>query len=167
LDDILIDELIDRLNPVEEKMNHGDKVSVARLNLTEDELVVRVSSCLKMTRSENSESSMEGSSSGKHGRGHGKNSGECGGDDTSGHASSSGCRDNSGGDVLSDECRYCKKKGHWAKECRKKKRDEQAQMAQADEEVESTLLITCTNVNVDSTSSASTEVHLNEPKLFI
>src|SRR6185437_8400764 len=27
------------------------------------------------------------------------------------------------GDVASDECRYCGNKGHWARECRKKKRD--------------------------------------------
>jgi hypothetical protein len=39
LADILLDELIGRLKPVEEKMNCGDKGSVARLNLTEDELV--------------------------------------------------------------------------------------------------------------------------------
>jgi hypothetical protein len=50
LADMSLDELIGRLKPVEEKMNHGDKDSVARLNLTEDELVVRVSSRLKMTQ---------------------------------------------------------------------------------------------------------------------
>jgi hypothetical protein len=31
-----------------------------------------------------------------------------------------------GGDVPKDRCRYCGKKGHWARECRKKQRDEAA-----------------------------------------
>jgi hypothetical protein len=30
-----------------------------------------------------------------------------------------------GGDVVSDECRYCGKHEHWARECRKKKKDEE------------------------------------------
>jgi hypothetical protein len=40
-------------------------------------------------------------------------------------------------------------------------------MAQADEEVESALLIACTNVNIEPTPSTLTKVHLNEPKLFV
>jgi hypothetical protein len=31
-----------------------------------------------------------------------------------------------GGDVPKDRCRYCGNKGHWARECRKKQRDEAA-----------------------------------------
>jgi hypothetical protein len=68
---------------------------------------------------------------------------------------------------VSDECHYCKKKWHWAKECRKKKRDEQAHVAQADKEVESALLITCVNIDIKPVPPASTEVHLNEPKFFV
>lgn len=33
-----------------------------------------------------------------------------------------------------DECHYCGKKGHWAKECRKKKRDEEAHLAKLDDD---------------------------------
>jgi hypothetical protein len=36
------------------------------------------------------------------------------------------------GDVAGDECRYCSKKGHWARECCKEK-DEQSHAAQVDE----------------------------------
>jgi hypothetical protein len=133
---------------MEEMMNRGDKGFVARLNVTEDELVARVSSCLKMAGFRNSESSKEG-----RGRG---------GGDTSGRASGSGS-----GNIVSDECHYCKKKGHWSKECRRKKWDKQAHMMQADEEVETSLLITCVNVNVKPMPSALVEVHLNETKLFI
>jgi hypothetical protein len=94
---------------MEEMMNRGDKGFVARLNVTEDELVARVSSCLKMARFRNSESSKEG-----RGRG---------GGDTSGRASGSGGRGNGSGNIMSDECHYCKKKGHWSKESRRKKWD--------------------------------------------
>jgi hypothetical protein len=95
LADISLDELIGWLKPVEEKMNCGDKGLVARLNLIE--LVVRVSSRLKLTGSGNSESSKEGLSSGK--RGHGR-----GGGDTCGRASGSGGRGSGGSDIASDEC---------------------------------------------------------------
>jgi hypothetical protein len=114
LADILLDELIGRLKPVEEKMNCGDKGSVARLNLTEDELVAQVSSRLKLTGSRNSESSKEGLLNSKRGRsrGHGRNSGCRGGGDIGGRANSSGGHGKGGGDITSDECRYYKKKGH-------------------------------------------------------
>jgi uncharacterized membrane protein YgcG len=116
LGDISLDELIGRLKPVEEKMNRSDKESVARLNLTEDELVAHVSSRLKVVGSGNKDSSMEGSSSGKRrrrrGRGHGRNNGSHGGTEGGGRASNGGGRGNGGGGVAGDECRYYKKKGH-------------------------------------------------------
>jgi hypothetical protein len=45
-----------------------------------------------------------------------------------------------------DVCNYCSKCIHWAKKCRKKKRDEaaQAQVAQGEEEEQSLLLAHCT-----------------------
>ncbi|XP_072147529.1 uncharacterized protein [Setaria viridis] len=73
-----------------------------------------------------------GSSSGgrgkakNRGRGHGRGSGGGGELRAGGNAAQSGDDDN---------CKYCGKKGHWAKECRKKKRDEaaQAHLAEDDE----------------------------------
>jgi uncharacterized membrane protein YgcG len=128
LADVTLDELIGWLKPVEEKMNRGHKESVAKLNLTEDELVARLSSRLKTTGSGNPGLSKEGSSSGKRGRGRGrgrgKNSGGRGGADGGGRTGGNGGRGNNGGDVTGDECRYCGKKGHRAQECKKKKKDE-------------------------------------------
>uniref|UniRef100_A0A8R7P947 Retrovirus-related Pol polyprotein from transposon TNT 1-94 n=1 Tax=Triticum urartu TaxID=4572 RepID=A0A8R7P947_TRIUA len=46
--------------------------------------------------------------------------------------------DKSGGDK--EKCRYCGIKGHWAQECRKKKREEEALLAQADEEADPQML---------------------------
>jgi hypothetical protein len=47
----------------------------------------------------------------------------------------------------SDRCRYCGIVGHWARECRNKKRDEQTQ-AHVAQEGEDTLLLleSCTEV---------------------
>jgi uncharacterized membrane protein YgcG len=114
LDDVSLDELIDQLKLVEEKMNRDDKESVARLNLMEDKLMAHVSSCLTVDGSENSDSSNEGSSSGKrgHGHGHGRNNGGRGGIEGGGCTSGTGCRGNGSGSVTGDECRYYRKKGH-------------------------------------------------------
>jgi len=49
---------------------------------------------------------------------------------------------------VSDECRYCGNKGHLARECRKKKRDEQAHAAEVEEE--GALLVGITSSTVDS-----------------
>jgi hypothetical protein len=101
LADVSLDELIDQLKLVEEKMNRDDKKSVARLNLMEDKLMAHVSSCLKVDGSENSDSSNEGSSSGKRGRGHGhgRNNGGRGGTKGGGCTSNTGCRGNDSGGV--------------------------------------------------------------------
>jgi hypothetical protein len=47
LDTITVDELIGRLKPSEEQINRNNGKSIASLNLTEDELVARLSSRLK------------------------------------------------------------------------------------------------------------------------
>jgi hypothetical protein len=79
------------------------------------------------------------------------------------------------GDVADDECRYCSKKGHWARECCKEK-DEQSHAAQVDEG-ELALLVAAVLEEVHAGSAPTstsietvvntTEVHLQEDKLFI
>jgi uncharacterized membrane protein YgcG len=120
LSNVSLDELIGRLKPMEEKMNRSEKDSLVRLSLTEDELVTRLSSRLKTSGLGNPESSKEASSSGKRGRGRGGGRGAV---DGGGRTSGSSSRGEGAG-VVGDECRYCGKKGHWACECRKKKKDE-------------------------------------------
>jgi hypothetical protein len=77
-----VDELIGRLKPSKERINRNNGYMVAGLSLTEDELVARLSSHLKL--SGGGDRSKEASSSGgKRGRGrgagHSASSGSCGG----------------------------------------------------------------------------------------
>jgi hypothetical protein len=108
---------------------------VANLNLIEDELVTCVSLRLKVLGNSGPDRMKEASSNnGKHRRGCGKGPGSSshggnhGGGDTSDRGGSSTGHGGTG-DVEKDECRYCGKRGHWARECRKKKRDEEAKAA--------------------------------------
>jgi hypothetical protein len=72
LDTITVDELIGQLKPSEERINRNQGKSVASLNLTEDELVARLSSRLKMTGNGGGDQHKESSSGGgKRSRGHG------------------------------------------------------------------------------------------------
>jgi hypothetical protein len=144
--DVSLDELIGRLKPVEEKMNRGED-SLAKLSLTEDELVARLSSHLKTPGSGAPKSSMEASSGSK--RGCGRNSSSRGTADRDSHSGGNGGRGNNSGGITGDECRYCEKKWHWALECKKKKRDEQAHAMQVVDEGESDLVIACVNVDVE------------------
>jgi hypothetical protein len=148
LDTITVDELIGRLKPSEERINRNQGKSVASLNLTEDELVARLSSRLKMTGNGGGDRHKESSSGGgKRGRGRGGGRGSSsggrgggrGGGDTGDRGGGNAGRGNGG--VAKDECRYCGKKGHWARECKKKKRDEESHAAKAEEEEESTLFM--------------------------
>jgi hypothetical protein len=73
LDTITVDEMTGRLKPSEERINRNQGKSVASLNLTEDELVVRVSSRLKVSGNGGGDRHKESSSGGgKRGRGRGR-----------------------------------------------------------------------------------------------
>ena len=80
-----------------------------------------------------------------------------------------------GEEIDDDQCRYCKKTGHWAQECRKKKRDDAAHATQAEEEIEPTLLVAMATVNAAASSTPpssrtpadSSPIHLKEDKLFV
>jgi uncharacterized membrane protein YgcG len=123
LDTITVDELIGRLKPSEERINRNQGKSVASLNLTEDELVARLSSHLKMTGNGGGDRHKESSSGGgKRGRGRGRGRGSSsvgrgggrGGGDTGDRCGGNAGRGNGEGNggVAKDECRYCGKKGH-------------------------------------------------------
>ncbi|WVZ58489.1 hypothetical protein U9M48_008761 [Paspalum notatum var. saurae] len=153
LADLTVEELIGRPKATEERHNLTN--SIASLNLTEDELVAR------------SERPGERTSSRKKGRGRGRSSG-------SGRGGGNAGRD--GGNAARDECRYYGKKGHWARECRKKKKDAAAHTAQAEEaEGEALLVATATVITAPSSATSSEAiplpreqgVHINEDKLFV
>ncbi|XP_073362516.1 uncharacterized protein [Aegilops tauschii subsp. strangulata] len=61
-----------------------------------------------------------------------------------------------------DKCRYCNNLGHWARECRKKKRDEEANLSQADEEEPGLLMVQA--CNLDEGSAAGPELCLAAPR---
>jgi hypothetical protein len=157
LDTITVDELVGRLKPSEERINRNNGKSIASLNLTEDELVARLSSRLKASGNGGGDRQEESSSGGGkrgHGRGRGPDSssgghgGGRGGSNTGDRSGRSAGRGSSEGssDVAKDQCRYCGKKGHWARECKKKKRDGEIHATQAEEEEESTLFMASTAV---------------------
>ena len=52
--------------------------------------------------------------------------------------------------ALTTSFRYCGKEGHWACECRKKKRDEAAKLAKAGNVDESMLMLTTADVNAST-----------------
>ncbi|WVZ90574.1 hypothetical protein U9M48_036865 [Paspalum notatum var. saurae] len=77
-----------------------------------------------------------------------------------------------GGNVAGNECRYCGKKGHWARECHKKKQDEQVHVAQTEggEGEQALLVATTTIVTTTSTEAArstSSGLHLDESRLYV
>lgn len=65
-----------------------------------------------------------------------------------------GSKQSAGGDgkkgkrrLASDECAYCGNTGHWPRECRKKKKDEQAHATEA--EAEATLMMGVASISVE------------------
>jgi hypothetical protein len=143
----------------------------------EDELVARLSSRLKVCNGGGDRHKESSSGGGKHGHGRGRGRGSSsggrgggrGGGDTDVRGGGDAGRGNGEGNggVAKDECRYCGKKGHWARECRKKKCDEEVHAAQVEVEDEPTLFMASATVIEPITARAHpAAMHLEESKLF-
>jgi hypothetical protein len=118
VESMTIDELIGRLKPLKERINCNDMNTVASLNLTDDELVTRVSSRLKVSGNGGPDRMKEASSSnGKHRSGHGKGHGSSGpggnrGRGDTGNRGGGSTGHGGPGDIMKDECWYYGKHGH-------------------------------------------------------
>jgi hypothetical protein len=104
-----IEELIGRLKVCEEDNDDEDE---AAGEASGDKLLLMAEQWLARMKGDGSSGGSGGSGSGKQGRGKGHKNGHDKGKNTGGGASHD------------DECRYCGKLGHWARDCRKKKREE-------------------------------------------
>lgn len=111
-----IEELVSRLKVVEERgVNAGERAN-GRLLRTEEQWNAR----LQQRGQDGSSGSGGSSSTGNRGRSRGRGRASNGG-----RANSNGSQVNSGGSAKrNDECRYCKKPGHWARDCRTRIREE-------------------------------------------
>jgi hypothetical protein len=164
LDSLSIEEVVGHLCAIEQcKKLTPAKETGSHLHLTEEEWMARIK-----TKDGSGSSSRI-----RHGGGNG-GSGKNKGGKAGGERKSQVGRDN--------VCAYCGKKGHWAKECRKKKHDKVAQVhvAQGEEEEQSLLLahdvvlnkspIVIVNNAVVAPSSPPTApqriIHIEEQQVF-
>jgi len=127
INELTIEEVTGRLKAVDEghDTGGGSSSSTARLNHMEEELVARVVSRLQLSGEGGSGATRPPPSKQRRGRGGGS---------SQGGGRGGGSKPPAGGDgkkkkIAGDECAYCDKMGHWAREYRKKKHDEQAHTA--------------------------------------
>ncbi|WVZ90940.1 hypothetical protein U9M48_037190 [Paspalum notatum var. saurae] len=173
LEDVTVEELIGRLKATEERQGYNGNDTIAKLNLTEDELVACISSQLQLTGGGSGSSSGGGS-----GGGSGSTGSERGKESASGNKRGSWSRTRwrtrRRRRQIRPRWRYCGKKGHWARECRKKKRDEQAHVAQTEGDAgEQALLVATTTIATTTPAVAarstpgSSGIHLDESRLYV
>jgi hypothetical protein len=142
-----IEEVNGRLkaaNDVEPTLAH---TASGNLLLTEEQWVERY-----MKKS--GESGRGGSGSDGRGKGHGKDRGR-GASGNSGSSSSRPPPDSS--------CRRCGKKGHWASDCRSKKKEEPTQQAHVAQEEEATLMLAIGVTQEEDRSPPPQALHFTKP----
>ncbi|XP_062182044.1 uncharacterized protein LOC133886315 [Phragmites australis] len=116
-----IEEVMGRLKAVDDVKPSLPQDAGGKLLLTEEQWIERY-------KKRKQESGWGSSTSGGHGKHRGKGRGRGAGGNTESRTGSSSGRANP-----DDICKNYGKKGHWAKDCRGKKREEQAHVAQDDE----------------------------------
>ncbi|XP_066341547.1 uncharacterized protein [Miscanthus floridulus] len=115
-----IEEVTGRLKAADDEPPPAQTVA-GKLLLTKEQWIERYK---KRDQGSNRGGSTSGSRGKRRGRGRGRGAG--GSNDSRAGSST-------GRPIPDDECKHCGKKGHWAKDCRTKKREEQAHAAQDDE----------------------------------
>ena len=158
LNTISVEEVTGRLRAVEQRRKPPPVVdSQGRLLLTQEEWMAK----LKISGGPGEKGSSSGGAGNKRGggsRGRGRAN--------SGVRQAPGAGEGTGQPKKSDKCKYCGKKGHWAKECRSRLRDE-AHLAQADEEDnEPALLMARAMLTSDRQGSASPPPHATSDPLL-
>jgi hypothetical protein len=158
LDTLSVEELIGRLKAAEERyeLDQLEEAGDAggKLLLTEEEWLAR------MKIRDGSGPSSGGNKGGRGKKPQRTNGGKGGG------APGGGDRVAADGNIPKDECRYCGKKGHWARECRKKKRAEAhlAREQDGDEEGGALLMAQVCALTEFSEEIVDAPVHLVEDR---
>ncbi|XP_066311131.1 uncharacterized protein [Miscanthus floridulus] len=147
-----IEEVTGRLKAADDDEVPTQQTSNGNLLLTKEQWVERY-------KKRGSESGRGGAGSGgrgnRRGRGRGRSSGSSG-DSRSGSTSTRPPPD--------EPCPHCGKKGHWARDCRLKKKEEPTQQAHvAQQEEEATLMMV---VAAPPPLTPNTEIHFTEEKVF-
>ncbi|XP_073368075.1 uncharacterized protein [Aegilops tauschii subsp. strangulata] len=125
LSELTVEELTGRLKAAEERYElDGVAQGGSSLLFTHEEWMARQQKIDQAGATGGSSNQAAGGGGRRSGGGGGRSRGRGGGRGGRGNQSSSGsaARKN-------DKCRYCNNLGHWARECRKKKRDEEANLA--------------------------------------
>ena len=162
-----IEEVTGRLKAADDVEPPAQQTAGGKLLLTEEQWVERYK---KKDQGSTRGGSSSGSRGKRRGRGRGRGSG--------GHGDSQAGW-SAGRAPPEDPCPRCGIKGHWARDCRSKKKEEPAQQAHVAQEEEDTLMMAVCSVQEENsvplvpstrstkrTSSPIAELHLTERKVF-